>query len=200
MSVSQEFHLEYDKLEERPHVPTTFNYNPAQQAFWGSPALETAGASRGAVLTHKHRCCCRCCRSVMLVLKSTPTWQWTGRAGLEYHQRGEREALTTSTLLSSVIFIQVLPPPHHPFPRHPVLLTSHFISAGSVLFTPQASCPSGPRQEKWQYRTCFSDRTKAICFSFPKRTELKSAARISTATTTTLSEQKTCNVHCCTTW
>lgn len=30
---SQEFHLEYDKLEERPHVPTTFNYNPAQQAF-----------------------------------------------------------------------------------------------------------------------------------------------------------------------
>lgn len=29
----QEFHLEYDKLEERPHVPTTFNYNPAQQAF-----------------------------------------------------------------------------------------------------------------------------------------------------------------------
>lgn len=31
---SQEFHLEYDKLEERPHVPTTFNYNPAQQAFW----------------------------------------------------------------------------------------------------------------------------------------------------------------------
>ncbi len=32
--LSQEFHLEYDKLEERPHVPTTFNYNPAQQAFW----------------------------------------------------------------------------------------------------------------------------------------------------------------------
>lgn len=31
--VSKEFHLEYDKLEERPHVPTTFNYNPAQQAF-----------------------------------------------------------------------------------------------------------------------------------------------------------------------
>lgn len=30
---SKEFHLEYDKLEERPHVPTTFNYNPAQQAF-----------------------------------------------------------------------------------------------------------------------------------------------------------------------
>lgn len=30
----QEFHLEYDKLEERPHVPSTFNYNPAQQAFW----------------------------------------------------------------------------------------------------------------------------------------------------------------------
>lgn len=29
----QEFHLEYDKLEERPHVPSTFNYNPAQQAF-----------------------------------------------------------------------------------------------------------------------------------------------------------------------
>lgn len=29
----QEFHLEYDKLEERPHVPTAFNYNPAQQAF-----------------------------------------------------------------------------------------------------------------------------------------------------------------------
>lgn len=29
----QEFHLEYDKLEERPHVPTTYNYNPAQQAF-----------------------------------------------------------------------------------------------------------------------------------------------------------------------
>ncbi|KAM4570295.1 CCR4-NOT transcription complex subunit 2-like isoform 2-T2 [Odontesthes bonariensis] len=28
-----EFHLEYDKLEERPHVPSTFNYNPAQQAF-----------------------------------------------------------------------------------------------------------------------------------------------------------------------
>uniref|UniRef100_A0A8C1FDN7 CCR4-NOT transcription complex subunit 2 n=1 Tax=Cyprinus carpio carpio TaxID=630221 RepID=A0A8C1FDN7_CYPCA len=31
--VAKEFHLEYDKLEERPHVPTTFNYNPAQQAF-----------------------------------------------------------------------------------------------------------------------------------------------------------------------
>lgn len=31
--ISKEFHLEYDKLEERPHVPTTFNYNPAQQAF-----------------------------------------------------------------------------------------------------------------------------------------------------------------------
>eukprot|EP00066_Takifugu_rubripes_P009747 XP_003976991.1 PREDICTED: CCR4-NOT transcription complex subunit 2-like [Takifugu rubripes] len=30
---SQEFHLEYDKLDERPHVPSTFNYNPAQQAF-----------------------------------------------------------------------------------------------------------------------------------------------------------------------
>lgn len=30
----QEFHLEYDKLDERPHVPSTFNYNPAQQAFW----------------------------------------------------------------------------------------------------------------------------------------------------------------------
>ena len=29
----KEFHLEYDKLEERPQVPTTFNYNPAQQAF-----------------------------------------------------------------------------------------------------------------------------------------------------------------------
>lgn len=29
----QEFHLEYDKLEERPHLPSTFNYNPAQQAF-----------------------------------------------------------------------------------------------------------------------------------------------------------------------
>ncbi|XP_021423249.2 CCR4-NOT transcription complex subunit 2 isoform X4 [Oncorhynchus mykiss] len=29
----KEFHLEYDKLEERPHVPSTFNYNPAQQAF-----------------------------------------------------------------------------------------------------------------------------------------------------------------------
>lgn len=33
----QEFHLEYDKLEERPHVPSTFNYNPAQQAFWLAP-------------------------------------------------------------------------------------------------------------------------------------------------------------------
>lgn len=32
--VAKEFHLEYDKLEERPHVPSTFNYNPAQQAFW----------------------------------------------------------------------------------------------------------------------------------------------------------------------
>ncbi|XP_061577413.1 CCR4-NOT transcription complex subunit 2 isoform X2 [Cololabis saira] len=31
--VAKEFHLEYEKLEERPHVPTTFNYNPAQQAF-----------------------------------------------------------------------------------------------------------------------------------------------------------------------
>nr|XP_061812611.1 CCR4-NOT transcription complex subunit 2 isoform X4 [Nerophis lumbriciformis] len=31
--VAKEFHLEYDKLEERPHVPTTYNYNPAQQAF-----------------------------------------------------------------------------------------------------------------------------------------------------------------------
>uniref|UniRef100_A0A3B3QL23 CCR4-NOT transcription complex subunit 2 n=1 Tax=Paramormyrops kingsleyae TaxID=1676925 RepID=A0A3B3QL23_9TELE len=31
--VAKEFHLEYDKLEERPHVPSTFNYNPAQQAF-----------------------------------------------------------------------------------------------------------------------------------------------------------------------
>ncbi|XP_035258416.1 CCR4-NOT transcription complex subunit 2-like isoform X1 [Anguilla rostrata] len=29
----KEFHLEYEKLEERPHVPSTFNYNPAQQAF-----------------------------------------------------------------------------------------------------------------------------------------------------------------------
>ncbi|XP_072233300.1 CCR4-NOT transcription complex subunit 2-like isoform X1 [Leuresthes tenuis] len=32
-SSEKEFHLEYDKLEERPHVPSTFNYNPAQQAF-----------------------------------------------------------------------------------------------------------------------------------------------------------------------
>lgn len=31
--VAKEFHLEYDKLEERPHVPASFNYNPAQQAF-----------------------------------------------------------------------------------------------------------------------------------------------------------------------
>uniref|UniRef100_A0A7N8X7R3 CCR4-NOT transcription complex subunit 2 n=1 Tax=Mastacembelus armatus TaxID=205130 RepID=A0A7N8X7R3_9TELE len=31
--VAKEFHLEYDKLEERPHVPSNFNYNPAQQAF-----------------------------------------------------------------------------------------------------------------------------------------------------------------------
>ncbi|XP_061523439.1 CCR4-NOT transcription complex subunit 2-like isoform X3 [Phycodurus eques] len=31
--VAKEFHLEYDKLEERAHVPATFNYNPAQQAF-----------------------------------------------------------------------------------------------------------------------------------------------------------------------
>uniref|UniRef100_A0AAZ3QFQ3 CCR4-NOT transcription complex subunit 2 n=1 Tax=Oncorhynchus tshawytscha TaxID=74940 RepID=A0AAZ3QFQ3_ONCTS len=31
--VAKEFHLEYEKLEERPHVPSTFNYNPAQQAF-----------------------------------------------------------------------------------------------------------------------------------------------------------------------
>ncbi|KAJ7998015.1 hypothetical protein DPEC_G00218160 [Dallia pectoralis] len=31
--VAKEFHLEYDKLEERPHVPSSFNYNPAQQAF-----------------------------------------------------------------------------------------------------------------------------------------------------------------------
>ncbi|XP_028304372.1 CCR4-NOT transcription complex subunit 2-like isoform X2 [Gouania willdenowi] len=31
--VAKEFHLEYDKLEERPHVPSTYNYNPAQQAF-----------------------------------------------------------------------------------------------------------------------------------------------------------------------
>ncbi|XP_029681383.1 CCR4-NOT transcription complex subunit 2-like isoform X1 [Takifugu rubripes] len=31
--VAKEFHLEYDKLDERPHVPSTFNYNPAQQAF-----------------------------------------------------------------------------------------------------------------------------------------------------------------------
>ncbi|KAI4878061.1 hypothetical protein NFI96_011661, partial [Prochilodus magdalenae] len=31
--VAKEFHLEYVKLEERPHVPSTFNYNPAQQAF-----------------------------------------------------------------------------------------------------------------------------------------------------------------------
>ncbi|XP_053109113.1 CCR4-NOT transcription complex subunit 2 isoform X2 [Hemicordylus capensis] len=31
--VAKEFHLEYDKLEERPHLPSTFNYNPAQQAF-----------------------------------------------------------------------------------------------------------------------------------------------------------------------
>ncbi|XP_045895836.1 CCR4-NOT transcription complex subunit 2-like isoform X1 [Micropterus dolomieu] len=30
--VAKEFHLEYDKLEERPHVPSAFNYNPAQQA------------------------------------------------------------------------------------------------------------------------------------------------------------------------
>ncbi|XP_072915774.1 CCR4-NOT transcription complex subunit 2 isoform X1 [Hemitrygon akajei] len=28
-----EFHLEYDKLEERPHLPSSLNYNPAQQAF-----------------------------------------------------------------------------------------------------------------------------------------------------------------------
>lgn len=41
----KEFHLEYDKLEERPHVPTTFNYNPAQQAFWTgcAQALWAAG-------------------------------------------------------------------------------------------------------------------------------------------------------------
>ncbi|MDG2825274.1 hypothetical protein P7M50_25260 [Vibrio parahaemolyticus] len=31
--VAKEFHLEYDKLEERPHLPSTVNYNPAQQAF-----------------------------------------------------------------------------------------------------------------------------------------------------------------------
>ncbi|XP_066525347.1 CCR4-NOT transcription complex subunit 2-like isoform X2 [Hoplias malabaricus] len=31
--VAKEFHLEYDKLDERPHVPSTFNYNPAQQAY-----------------------------------------------------------------------------------------------------------------------------------------------------------------------
>ncbi|XP_044836623.1 CCR4-NOT transcription complex subunit 2 isoform X2 [Mauremys mutica] len=31
--ILEEFHLEYDKLEERPHLPSTFNYNPAQQAF-----------------------------------------------------------------------------------------------------------------------------------------------------------------------
>ncbi|XP_070128069.1 CCR4-NOT transcription complex subunit 2 isoform X8 [Equus przewalskii] len=31
--VAKEFHLEYDKLEERPHLPSAFNYNPAQQAF-----------------------------------------------------------------------------------------------------------------------------------------------------------------------
>ncbi|XP_032813839.2 CCR4-NOT transcription complex subunit 2 [Petromyzon marinus] len=31
--VAKEFHLEYDKLEERPHLPTSLNYNPAQQAF-----------------------------------------------------------------------------------------------------------------------------------------------------------------------
>ncbi|KAB1269701.1 CCR4-NOT transcription complex subunit 2 [Camelus dromedarius] len=33
MNGGDEFHLEYDKLEERPHLPSTFNYNPAQQAF-----------------------------------------------------------------------------------------------------------------------------------------------------------------------
>ncbi|XP_038636737.1 CCR4-NOT transcription complex subunit 2 isoform X2 [Scyliorhinus canicula] len=31
--VAKEFHLEYDKLEERPHLPSSLNYNPAQQAF-----------------------------------------------------------------------------------------------------------------------------------------------------------------------
>ncbi|XP_007503101.1 CCR4-NOT transcription complex subunit 2 isoform X3 [Monodelphis domestica] len=31
--VAKEFLLEYDKLEERPHLPSSFNYNPAQQAF-----------------------------------------------------------------------------------------------------------------------------------------------------------------------
>lgn len=46
--VSQEFHLEYDKLEERPHVPTTFNYNPAQQAFWSWVRQRQQTASRPA--------------------------------------------------------------------------------------------------------------------------------------------------------
>lgn len=47
----QEFHLEYDKLDERPHVPSTFNYNPAQQAFWLAlplpcpPAIGPPGSS-----------------------------------------------------------------------------------------------------------------------------------------------------------
>ncbi|XP_053435878.1 CCR4-NOT transcription complex subunit 2-like [Nycticebus coucang] len=31
--VAKEFHLEYDKLEERPHLPPIFNYNPAQHGF-----------------------------------------------------------------------------------------------------------------------------------------------------------------------
>uniref|UniRef100_H0XRK6 CCR4-NOT transcription complex subunit 2 n=1 Tax=Otolemur garnettii TaxID=30611 RepID=H0XRK6_OTOGA len=31
--VAKEFHLEYDKLEERPQLPLIFNYNPAQQGF-----------------------------------------------------------------------------------------------------------------------------------------------------------------------
>lgn len=46
--LSQEFHLEYDKLEERPHVPTTFNYNPAQQAFWSRVRQRQQTASRPA--------------------------------------------------------------------------------------------------------------------------------------------------------
>ncbi|XP_055000865.1 LOW QUALITY PROTEIN: CCR4-NOT transcription complex subunit 2-like [Sorex araneus] len=33
MKVAKEFHLEYDKLEGRPHVPSTFNSNPAQPGF-----------------------------------------------------------------------------------------------------------------------------------------------------------------------
>uniref|UniRef100_A0A8C4NH63 CCR4-NOT transcription complex subunit 2 n=2 Tax=Eptatretus burgeri TaxID=7764 RepID=A0A8C4NH63_EPTBU len=31
--VAKEFHLEYDKLEERPYLPNPLNYNPAQQAY-----------------------------------------------------------------------------------------------------------------------------------------------------------------------